>query len=86
MLSTLTSKGQITIPIALRQQLGMTTGSALTFQLAQSGDSITVKLAPSAKQVPAIKNGFGMIRVKGKSVGKPAPVDFDVASLVVSPI
>lgn len=76
MLSTLTSKGQITIPIALRQQLGMTTGSALMFQLAQSGDSITVKLAPSA--APVIQNGFGMVRVKGK----PAPVDFDPASLV----
>lgn len=86
MLSTLTSKGQITIPIALRQQLGMTTGSALLFNLAQSGDSITVRLAPSAKQVTALKNGFGMIRVKGKLAGKPAPVDFDVASLVASPI
>lgn len=78
MLSTLTSKGQITIPIALRQQLGMTTGAALMFNLTQSGDSITVRLAPSAKQGAIISNGFGMIRVKRK----PAPVDIDVASLV----
>ena len=84
MLSTLTSKGQITIPIALRQQLGMTTGSALIFNLAQSGDSITVKLAPSAKRVATTPNGFGMIRFKGKLARKPVPVDFDAASLVHS--
>jgi bifunctional DNA-binding transcriptional regulator/antitoxin component of YhaV-PrlF toxin-antitoxin module len=82
MLSTLTSKGQITIPIALRQKLGMTTGSALLFNLAQSGDCITVQLAPSAKHAPRIKNGFGMIRVKGKHV----PANVDVASLVTSAI
>jgi AbrB family looped-hinge helix DNA binding protein len=82
MLSTLTSKGQITIPIALRQKLGMTTGSALMFNLAKSGDCITVQLAPSAKHVPSRKNGFGMIRVKGK----PVPVDADVASLATGVI
>lgn len=80
MLSTLTSKGQITIPIALRQQLGMTAGSALVFNLAQAGDSITLRLAPSAKRATAKEQGFGMIRVKRK----PAPVDFDAASLIRS--
>lgn len=79
MLSTLTTKGQITIPVALRQQLGLGVGSAVRFTLSERGDSILISPANVLTQSSqTVKSGFGMLRVKQKTVA----VDFDVASLL----
>jgi AbrB family looped-hinge helix DNA binding protein len=76
MLSTLTSKGQVTIPIAMRQQLGLVAGSAVVFNLNGDGSGIVMQAAPSAKKQS--KEGYGLVRVKGKH----SPADFDAASLL----
>jgi AbrB family looped-hinge helix DNA binding protein len=76
MLSTLTSKGQVTIPQALRQQLGLMPGQAVTFDLSADASCITMRAAASARQSP--KQGFGMVKVKGAHV----PADWDAAQLL----
>lgn len=76
MLSTLTSKGQVTIPQALRQRLGLVPGQAVEFDLSADATCITLRPTPSARQLP--QKGFGMVKVKGPHV----PADWDVASLL----
>jgi len=73
MQTTLTSKGQVTIPRDLRQHFGLYQGMALRFTV--EGDHIALRPAPSARDVPA--SGFGLIRSRRKAV----PVDLDIASL-----
>ncbi|MCS5699614.1 AbrB/MazE/SpoVT family DNA-binding domain-containing protein [Cyanobium sp. FGCU-52] len=72
--SSITSKGQVTIPKALRQQLGLARGSRVSFQLV--GDHIEVR--PCRPQAPLPTSGFGLL----KSQRPPVPVDFDAASLL----
>jgi antitoxin PrlF len=43
--STLTQKGQVTIPQELRSQLGLKPGDRVSFEL--DGDQVTLKPAPS---------------------------------------
>ena len=71
---SMTSKGQVTIPKALRQQLGLGRGSLVSFQLV--GDHIEVR--PCKPPQPASASGFGLL----KSQRPPVPVDFDPASLL----
>jgi len=70
----MTSKGQVTIPKALRQQLGLGRGSRVCFQLV--GDHIEVRAWRPLQSLPA--SGFGLL----KSQRPPVPVDFDSASLL----
>ena len=70
----MTSKGQVTIPKSLRQQLGLRRGSRICFELV--GDHLEVRPCPT--QQPPTANGFGLL----KSRRPPLPVDFDVASLL----
>ena len=77
MLPTLTTKGQVTIPRAMRQHFGLQPGVAVQFAI--EGDHIALRPAPSLRDVPA--SGFGLIRSRRKSV----PADFDVASLAEQP-
>mgnify|MGYP003336110425 FL=1 len=72
--SSITSKGQVTIPKALRQQLGLARGSRVSFQLV--GDHIEVR--PCKPQHSVSSSGFGLL----KSQCPPVPVDFDPASLL----
>jgi AbrB family looped-hinge helix DNA binding protein len=71
---SMTSKGQVTIPKALRQQLGLARGSRVCFELV--GDHIEVR--PFKPQQPLPASGFGLL----KSQLPPVPVGFDVASLL----
>jgi len=72
--SSLTSKGQVTIPKALRQQLGLARGNRVSFQLV--GDHIEVR---PLKQEQAVRaSGFEMLR----SQRTPVPSHFDPASLL----
>jgi AbrB family looped-hinge helix DNA binding protein len=72
--SSITSKGQVTIPRALRQQLGLARGSRVSFQLV--GDHIEVR--PWRPEQPLPASGFGLLR----SPRPPLPADFDPASLL----
>ena len=70
----MTSQGQVTIPKALRQQLGLGRGSRVCFELV--GDHIEVRPRKAQQTLPA--SGFGLI----KSQRSPVQVDFDAASLL----
>lgn len=74
MQTTLTSKGQVTIPRDVRQHFGLKQGMAITFEI--EGDHIVLRAARSPRQADA--SGFGLIQSWRKGV----PADFDVASLV----
>jgi AbrB family looped-hinge helix DNA binding protein len=71
---SITSKGQITIPKALRQQLGLARGSRVSFELV--GDHIELRAWRPDQPMPA--SGFGLL----KSKRAPVPADFDPASLL----
>jgi AbrB family looped-hinge helix DNA binding protein len=71
--SSITSKGQVTIPKALRQQLGLAGGSRVSMQLV--GDHIEVR--PCRPEQPVSSSGSGLL----KSQRPPVPVDFDAAGL-----
>lgn len=73
MQTTITSKGQVTIPRDMRQHFGLQQGMSVSF--AVEGDHIALRPAPAARQGAA--SGFGLIRSRRRGV----PVDFDVASL-----
>ena len=77
MSATVNNKGQVTIPKALRQQLGIRQGSRVRFELV--GDHVEMRLnsSPVDASSPAAA-GFGML----KSRRKPVPADFDAASLL----
>lgn len=70
----ITSKGQVTIPKALRQQLGLGRGSRVSFELV--GDHIELRPCRPGPGLPT--GGFGLLC----SSRPPVPVDFDPASLL----
>ncbi len=72
--SSVTSKGQVTIPKALRQQLGLARGSRVSFELV--GDHR--ELCPCKPEQAMPCSGFGLLT----SRRPPVPVDFDPASLL----
>lgn len=72
--SSITSKGQVTIPKALRQQFGLARGSRVTFALV--GDHI--ELRPWRPEHPLPSSGFGLLTTNRP----PMPADFDPASLL----
>ncbi len=72
--TSVTSKGQVTIPKELRQQLGIRQGSRIEFALVDDHVEMRVQGAPAA----AARSGFGMLKSRRATV---AP-DFDAASLV----
>lgn len=75
MQTTLTSKGQVTIPRDVRQHFGLKQGMAVTFEI--EGDHIALRPARAPRQ--AETSGFGLIKSRRKGV----PADFDVASLAI---
>lgn len=74
MTTTLTTKGQVTIPKAVRQQLGLRQGMRVAFVV--EGDHAVLRPAVPERALP--KSGFGMVKVTGPAL----PPDFDVASLL----
>jgi AbrB family looped-hinge helix DNA binding protein len=73
-ITSVTSKGQVTIPKPLRQQLGLRQGSKVEFTVV--GDHAEMRVVRSPASLP--ESGFGML--KSKRVA--APVDFDPADLL----
>jgi AbrB family looped-hinge helix DNA binding protein len=72
--TTVTSKGQVTIPQHIRRQLGIHKGSRLVFRVVE--DHMEVQVVKASVPVP--ETGYGML----KSDRAPVPVDFDPAVLV----
>lgn len=72
--TSVTSKGQVTIPVEVRKRLGIRQGSKLEFKLVR--DHVEVRLANAPAAVKA--GGFGLV----KSRRAPVPADLDPASLL----
>lgn len=72
--STVTRKGQVTIPHDLRQRLGIRQGSTVEFSLAD--DHVVMRVVHSPASAPT--SGFGMLKSKRAAV----PADFDPATLM----
>ena len=70
----MTSKGQVTVPKAVRQQLGLRQGTRVAFVI--EGDHAVLRPAVPERSLP--QSGFGMVKVSGPAL----PADFDVASLL----
>ena len=73
--TSVTSKGQVTIPKELRQQLGIRQGSRIEFSLVGDHVEMRVRSSPSGE---AARSGFGMLKSRRTAV----PTDFDSAMLV----
>ena len=72
--TSVTSKGQVTIPKPLRQQLGLRQGSKVAFVLV--GNHAEMRIVSTPADLPA--SGFGMLKSKRAAV----PADFDPAGLL----
>lgn len=72
--TSVTSKGQVTIPKPLRQKLGLRQGSKVEFVLV--GDHVEMRVVSTPARLVA--SGFGMLRSKRVSV----PAEFDPAGLL----
>ena len=72
--TTVTSKGQVTIPKAVRQRLGIRPGAKVRFEVV--GDHVELRLL--SRSAAASDSGFGVLKSRRVSV----PVDFDVARLL----
>ena len=72
--TSVTSKGQVTIPKELRQQLGIRQGSRIQFLLV--GDHVEMRVSSSPSKAAA--SGFGLLKSRRAAV----PTDFDAATLL----
>lgn len=72
--TSVTSKGQVTIPKEVRQQLGIRQGSRIEFALV--GDHVEMRVKSSPTGVP--DSGYGMLKSRRSAV----PADFDPATLL----
>ena len=73
--STVTSKGQVTIPQEIRRALGIRQGSRVAFSTRNG----VAQLRVLHRAPDSVVSGFGMLGARGRQV----PVDFDVANLLV---
>jgi antitoxin PrlF len=71
---TVSDKGQVVIPAAIRRRLGLVPGSKLDFEM--EGDSIRVRPLKSIPTSQA-EHGYGMLRCD--LAGERRLADFDVA-------
>lgn len=72
--TSVTSKGQVTIPKELRQRLGIRQGSRIEFSLVGNHVEMRVCSSPASP----IGSGFGMLKSRRTAV----PTDFDPATLL----
>jgi AbrB family looped-hinge helix DNA binding protein len=71
--TSVTSKGQVTIPKELRQRLGIRQGSRIEFSLVGDHVVMRVRSSPPAEA----SSGFGMLKSRRAAV----PADLDPATL-----
>jgi len=77
--ATLTTRGQIVIPAAIRNRYGLTAGSQIEFV-----DAIDhIRLKVRRKVTPSHpESGYGMIKIKPEQKSASGLLDFDAASLL----
>ena len=75
--TTVTSKGQVTIPKIVRHQLGICQGSQVEFVMIDNHVELRVLSNPS----PMVESVFGLL----KSTKRPMPNDFNVAVVAQKP-
>ena len=73
-ITSVTSKGQVTIPKPLRQRLGLRQGSKVRFMLV--GDRVEMRVV--SRPAEAVDSGYGMLKSKRPAV----PADFDPSRLL----
>jgi AbrB family looped-hinge helix DNA binding protein len=73
-LTSVTSKGQVTIPQDVRKKLGIRQGSRISFDVVDDHVEMRVQSTPST----VAGSGYGLLKSKKASV----PADFDAAELV----
>ena len=71
--TSVTSKGQVTIPKELRQRLGIRQGSKIEFAVVGNDVVMRVRSSPAAEPT----RGFGLLKSRRAAV----PADLDPASL-----
>ena len=76
-ITSVTSKGQVTIPREVRQRLGIRQGSRIEFLL--RGDD-RVELRVERAPAPAANSGFGLLKSRRKAVA----ADLDPATLLAA--
>ena len=72
--TSVTSKGQVTIPKPIRQQLGIRKGSKIAFEIVD--DHIEMNIQSTPAQISS--GGFGMLKTRHAA----ASVDLDPATLI----
>ena len=72
--SSVTSKGQVTIPKAVRRELGIRQGSRIAFKLSKGKAELRVL----HREAGRVTSGFGMLKVRRRHL----PAEFDVATLL----
>lgn len=72
--TSVTSKGQVTIPKEVRQQLGIRQGSRIEFSVVDTHVEMRVKSSPGGVS----DSGFGLLKSRRTTV----PADFDPANLL----
>ena len=73
-ITSVTSRGQVTIPKEVRQQLGIRQGSRIAFRLVGDIVEMRVKSSPATN----VDSGFGMLKSRRAAV----PADYDPATLL----
>lgn len=74
--TSVTSKGQVTIPIDVRQKLGIHQGSRIGFRV--RGNVVEMSVLQAVAAQASIVSGFGMLKSKRRAVA----ADFDAATLL----
>jgi AbrB family looped-hinge helix DNA binding protein len=72
--SSVTSKGQVTIPKEIRRELGIRQGTRVAFAVKNGKAELRVLHQGRA----GAASGFGLLKVRGRHL----PADFDVAGLL----
>lgn len=72
--TSVTSKGQVTIPKAVRSRLGIRAGTKVEFAVVGDRVELRVERTPATD----MESGFGMLKARRGAV----PADFDPASLL----
>jgi len=67
MAGTVTTKGQVTIPKRFRDHLGIRPGSAVTFQLAESGEVVVRRADTGRRKSSNDQSGSPFARLRGRA-------------------
>lgn len=78
--TSVTSKGQVTIPLDVREQLGIRAGSRIAFRV--KGATAELSVVSGAVTTEPVASGFGLLKPRRNGGGKAVPADFDVATLL----